>query len=86
MKNTADLRAQRTIASFVEILGQKPYVTQTVRDLLWGYDNQLLGLAMTINDAAVFPPEKVYPYSQFGFFVGVRIFVIFIPLTPAARI
>lgn len=70
MKNADDDRAQKTIASFVEILGQKPYVTQTVRDLLWGYDNQLLNLAMTINDASVFPEDKVYPYSQFGFFVG----------------
>jgi len=70
MKNAEDDRAQKTIASFVEILGQKPYVTQTVRDLLWGYDNQLLNLAMTINDASVFPEDKVYPYSQFGFFVG----------------
>ena len=71
MKNTNDDRAQKTIASFVEILGQKPYVTHTVRDLLWGYDNQLLNLAKTINDAQVFPEDKLYPYDQFGFFVGV---------------
>jgi len=70
MKNTNDDRAQKTIASFVEILGQKPYVTHTVRDLLWGYDNQLLNLAKTINDAQVFPEDKLYPYDQFGFFVG----------------
>jgi len=70
MKNTGDIRAQRTIASFVEILGQKPYVTHTARDLLWGYDNQLLGLAKTINNAAVFPEDKVYPYDQFGYFIG----------------
>jgi len=25
---------------------------------------------MTINDASVFPEDKVYPYSKFGFFVG----------------
>ena len=74
MKNTGDVRAQRTIASFVEILGQKPYVTHTARDLLWGYDNQLLSLAKTINDAAVFPEDKIYPYDQFGFFVGVIVY------------
>ena len=73
MKNSGDERARKTIASFVEILGQKPYVTHTVRDLLWGYDHQLLDLQKTINEAAVNPqPGKVYPYSQFGFFVGVR--------------
>jgi hypothetical protein len=72
MKNSGDERARKTIASFVEILGQKPYVTKAVRDLLWGYDHQLLTLQKTLNDAAVFPEDKIYPYDQFGFFVGVR--------------
>ena len=71
MKYAADDRAQRTIASFVEILGQKPYVEHTVRDLLWGYSNQLLGLAKTIGQA--FPENKIYPYDKFGLFIGVSI-------------
>ena len=71
MRDAADKRAQKTIASFVEILGQKPYVTHTVRDMLWGYDNQLLDLAKTMSKAEVFPDEKIYPFDQFGLFVGV---------------
>ena len=73
MKHASDKRAQKTIASFVEILGQKPYVTHTVRDLLWGYDNPLLDLAKTISDAGAFPESKQYPYKQFGLFIGVSI-------------
>ena len=73
MKNSGDERARKTIASFVEILGEKPYVTQRVRDLLWGYDHPLLDLQKSINEAAVNPDQsKTYPYDQFGFFVGVR--------------
>ena len=80
MKYNADDRAQRTIASFVEILGQKPYTIHTARELLWGYENQLLGLIKTVRDSGVFPDDKSYPYDKFGLFVGViieRICLIF---------
>ena len=71
MKHAADDRAQKTLASFVEVLGQKPYVTHTVRDLLWGYSNELLDLAKTLQKAEAVPEDKFYPYDQFGLWVGV---------------
>ena len=71
MKYNSDDRAQKTIASFVEILGQKPYITHTARELLWGYENQLLGLVKTVRDSGAFADDNSYPYDKFGLFIGV---------------
>ena len=68
-KKADDKQAQKAIASFVEVLGQKPYVTKTARELLWGYDNALLQLASTIAKAV--PGTTQYPFEQFGLFIGV---------------
>ena len=68
---SAGREARAAIASFVKILGQKAIVTKTVRELLWGYENQLLSIGETLGEA--FPEENIYPYSKFGLFVGVCI-------------
>ena len=70
MRN-AEREARAAIAAFVGILGQKATVTKTVRELLWGYENQLLSIGETLGEA--FPEENIYPYSEFGLFVGVCI-------------
>ena len=70
MRN-AEREARAAIAAFVGILGQKATVTKTVRELLWGYENQLLSIGEALGTA--FPEENIYPYSKFGLFVGVCI-------------
>ena len=50
----------------LEVLGTKPFVTKTVRQLMWGYDDPLLKIAKDI-----IPPDKRLPHEQFGFFIEV---------------
>ena len=64
-----DKLGQKTVASLASTLGQKPYVTQTVREMLWGYDNPLLSLGKTLRE--FYNPDVFYPFDKFGLFVGV---------------
>merc|ERR1712128_313702 len=51
-----------SLSGLVWGLGYKPWVTQTVHDLLWGYDEPLFTVAQTfLND----PP----PFDRFGLFL-----------------
>ena len=64
-----DKIGQKAVASLAATLGQKPYITQTVRELLWGYDNPLLSLGKTLGE--FYSPDSFYPFDKFGLFVGV---------------
>ncbi|KAG0724300.1 Scavenger receptor class B member 1 [Chionoecetes opilio] len=56
--------AKLALSSMLEVLGTKPFVTKTVQQLMWGYDDPLLKIAKDI-----IPPDKRLPYEQFGFFI-----------------
>jgi hypothetical protein len=45
---------------------QEPFVQLSVSQLMWGYDHPLVKLAKD-----VLPPERRFPFDDFGFFVGV---------------
>lgn len=53
------------LGSMLDILQQKPFVSVSVKDVVWGYDHPLIKLG---ND--ILPPEEKLPFDQFGFFVG----------------
>ena len=54
------------LGSMLEILDQKPFVTVTVKEILWGYENPLIQLGRDI-----FEGDQAYPFDEFGLFVGV---------------
>ncbi len=54
------------LGSFLEILKQKPFVSLSVRDIVWGHDHPLIKLG---ND--MLPDGEKLPFNEFGFFVGV---------------
>uniref|UniRef100_A0A0P4WMB1 Scavenger receptor class B member 1 n=1 Tax=Scylla olivacea TaxID=85551 RepID=A0A0P4WMB1_SCYOL len=56
--------AKLALSSMLEVLGTKPFVTKTVGQLMWGYDDPLLKIAKDI-----IPPDKRLPHEQFGFFI-----------------
>ena len=62
----SDLLIQMALGSMLEILQQEPFVPLSVSDILWGYDHPLVKLAKD-----VLPPERRFPFDDFGFFVGV---------------
>jgi len=53
------------LGSMLEILDQKPFVTVTVKEILWGYENPLIQLGRDI-----FEGDQAYPFDEFGLFVG----------------
>lgn len=66
--------AKLALSSMLEVLKEQPFVSRSVRDLMWGYEDPLLKIAKDI-----LPPGQRLPYDKFGFFVEVRfIFISFI--------
>ena len=68
MKSGTQL-VRRAVGSVLTVLEQKKFVSQTVRKLLFGYENPLIKLGQD-----TFPKEKRWPHKLFGLFVGVSIF------------
>lgn len=58
--------AKLALSSMLEVLKEKPFVSHTVGEFMWGYDDPLLKIAKDI-----IPPDKRLPYDEFGFFVDV---------------
>ncbi|KAK3857753.1 hypothetical protein Pcinc_036012 [Petrolisthes cinctipes] len=56
--------AKLALSSMLEVLKEKPFVTRSVKDLMWGYEDPLLKIAKDI-----LPPGQRLPYDRFGFFV-----------------
>ncbi|XP_050688443.1 lysosome membrane protein 2-like [Eriocheir sinensis] len=56
--------AKLALSSMLEVLGTQPFVTKTVGQFMWGYDDPLLKIAKDI-----IPPDQRLPYEQFGFFI-----------------
>nr|XP_045623544.1 lysosome membrane protein 2-like isoform X2 [Procambarus clarkii] len=56
--------AKLALSSMLEVLNEKPFVSKSVRDLMWGYDDPLLRIAKDI-----IPPDQRMPYDKFGFFI-----------------
>ncbi|KAK8737266.1 hypothetical protein OTU49_004416, partial [Cherax quadricarinatus] len=56
--------AKLALSSMLEVLSEKPFISRTVSDLMWGYDDPLLRIAKDI-----IPPEQRLPYDKFGFFI-----------------
>ncbi|XP_042228429.1 lysosome membrane protein 2-like [Homarus americanus] len=56
--------AKLALSSMLEVLNEKPFVTHTVGEFMWGYDDPLLKIAKDI-----IPPDQRLPYDQFGFFI-----------------
>ena len=65
MKSGTQL-VRRAVGSVLTVLEQKKFVSQTVRKLLFGYENPLIKLGQD-----TFPKEKRWPHKLFGLFVGV---------------
>ena len=61
------------LGSMLEILKQEPFVQLSIKQLMWGFDHPLVKLAKD-----VLPPERRFPYDDFGFFVGVNFFKEFL--------
>jgi len=64
MKSGTQL-VRRAVGSVLTVLEQKKFVDQTVRKLLFGYENPLIKLGQD-----TFPKEKRWPHKLFGLFVG----------------
>ncbi|XP_071514706.1 lysosome membrane protein 2-like [Panulirus ornatus] len=56
--------AKLALSSMLEVLKEKPFVSHTVGEFMWGYDDPLLKIAKDI-----IPPDKRLPYDKFGFFI-----------------
>ena len=56
------------LSSMLEVLKERPVVTRSVKDLLWGYDDPLIKIAKDI-----LPPNKSFPFDKFGFFYEVNL-------------
>lgn len=57
---------RQSLGSFLALLNERPVVTKTVQDLLWGYETDLL----EIGRKSAPPGTKTYNHEVFGFFVG----------------
>ncbi|XP_076065666.1 lysosome membrane protein 2-like [Oratosquilla oratoria] len=51
------------LSSMLEVLKAEAFVSHTVGELMWGYEDELLRIAKQI-----LPPEKSFPSDKFGFF------------------
>ena len=69
----SDLLVRMALGSMLEILKQEPFVQLSIKQLMWGFDHPLVKLAKD-----VLPPERRFPYDDFGFFVGVNFFKEFL--------
>lgn len=56
--------AKLALSSILEVLKEEPFISRSVNELMWGYEDPLLKIAKDI-----LPPGQRLPYDKFGFFV-----------------
>lgn len=62
---------QKTISLSLTVGGYKPFVSKTADELVFGYDDTLVGLAHRLY------PKGKRPLAQMGLLNGVSVFIIF---------